>query len=108
MWKVAEMDLILFFKKINNFFVVVNFINRNINWNESNDKNLVQFCNKTFLIFIFTGKSIDNSLTQQYQPLEYESSASAPKFLSRGQSYRAVIGDTIVLPCITQDLGKNI
>lgn len=66
------------------------------------------FCNKTFLIFIFTGKSIDNSLTQQYQPIEYESSASAPKFLSRGQSYRAVIGDTIVLPCITQDLGKNI
>jgi hypothetical protein len=30
-----------------------------------------------------------------------------PKFLSRGQSYRAVIGDTIVLPCLTQDLGEK-
>jgi hypothetical protein len=52
-----------------------------------------------------TGKSIDNSLTQNYQPLEYENPPSIPKFISRGQSYRAVIGDTIVLPCATQDLG---
>lgn len=55
------------------------------------------------------GKSIDNSLTQNYQPLEYENPLTAPKFISRGQSYRAVIGDTILLPCATQDLGeKNI
>lgn len=55
------------------------------------------------------GKSIDNSLTQNYQPsqLEYENPATMPKFLSRGQSYRAVIGDTIVLPCVTQDLGEE-
>lgn len=56
-------------------------------------------------MFIFTGKSIDNTLSQNYQPLEYESPTSIPKFLSRGQSYRAVIGDTINLPCKTQDLG---
>ncbi|CRL05848.1 CLUMA_CG018874, isoform A [Clunio marinus] len=55
------------------------------------------------------GKSIDNSLIQEYQQhLEYDNPASLPKFLSRGQSYRAVIGDTIVLPCVTQDLGRNI
>lgn len=80
----------------------------NINWYESNDENMVQyfFVIKQSWFLLFTGKSIDNSLTQQYQTLEYESSASAPKFISRGQSYRAVIGDTIVLPCITQDLGK--
>lgn len=29
-----------------------------------------------------------------------------PKFLSRGQTFRAVIGDTLVLPCEVQDLGK--
>ncbi|CAG9807706.1 unnamed protein product [Chironomus riparius] len=55
-----------------------------------------------------SGKSIDNSLTQNYQPLEYENPSSLPKFISRGQSYRAVIDDTIVLPCATQDLGSNI
>jgi hypothetical protein len=53
------------------------------------------------------GKSIDNSLTQNYQPLEYENPSTAPKFISRGQSYRAVIGDTILLPCATQDLGEK-
>lgn len=60
------------------------------------------------IIFQSPGKSIDNSLTQNYQPLEYENPASMPKFLSRGQSYRAVIGDTIVLPCVTQDLGEDM
>jgi hypothetical protein len=60
------------------------------------------------IIFQSPGKSIDNSLTQNYQPLEYENPASMPKFLSRGQSYRAVIGDTIVLPCVTQDLGEDV
>jgi hypothetical protein len=54
------------------------------------------------------GKSIDNNLNQNYQSLEYESPPSTqPKFLSRGQSYRAVIGDTITLPCATQDLGEK-
>lgn len=65
-------------------------------------------CHKKKLIFVhlnISGKSIDNSLTQNYQPLEYENPSSLPKFISRGQSYRAVIGDTIVLPCATQDLG---
>lgn len=61
-----------------------------------------------FLSFSHTGKSIDNSLTQNYQPLEYENPSSLPKFISRGQSYRAVIGDTIILPCATQDLGKEL
>lgn len=59
-----------------------------------------------FILLILAGKSIDNSLTQNYQPLEYENPASLPKFISRGQSYRAVIGDTILLPCVTQDLGE--
>lgn len=57
-------------------------------------------------VYVSPGKSIDNSLTQNYQHIEYENPAALPKFLSRGQSYRAVIGDTIVLPCVTQDLGE--
>jgi hypothetical protein len=31
-----------------------------------------------------------------------------PRFLSRGQTFRVVIGDTLVLPCDIQDLGKLI
>lgn len=30
----------------------------------------------------------------------------APHFLSRGQTYRSVVGDTLVLPCEVEDLGK--
>jgi hypothetical protein len=30
----------------------------------------------------------------------------APRFLSHGQTFRAVIGDTLVLPCEVDDLGK--
>lgn len=33
-------------------------------------------------------------------------SNAIPRFLSRGQTYRVVIGDTLVLPCEVDDLGK--
>lgn len=33
-------------------------------------------------------------------------SEDGPKFLSRGQTYRAVIGDTLLLPCQVQNLGN--
>lgn len=70
---------------------------------------MIAFCvgEKLISLLNILGKSIDNSLTQNYQPLEYENPSTAPKFISRGQSYRAVIGDTIVLPCATQDLGEK-
>lgn len=29
-----------------------------------------------------------------------------PHFLSRGHTYRAVVGDTLVLPCQVENLGK--
>ncbi|XP_067007023.1 lachesin [Anabrus simplex] len=32
----------------------------------------------------------------------------APRFLSRGQTFRAVIGDTLVLPCEVEDLGSYV
>lgn len=32
--------------------------------------------------------------------------ATPPRFLSRGHTYRAVVGDTLVLPCEVQNLGK--
>ena len=31
-----------------------------------------------------------------------------PKFVSRGQTFRAVIGDTLVLPCEVEDLGEYL
>lgn len=62
---------------------------------------------KLISLLNISGKSIDNTLTQNYQPLEYENPSTVPKFISRGQSYRAVIGDTIILPCATQDLGEK-
>uniref|UniRef100_A0A1B6E7S8 Ig-like domain-containing protein n=1 Tax=Clastoptera arizonana TaxID=38151 RepID=A0A1B6E7S8_9HEMI len=31
-----------------------------------------------------------------------------PRFVSRGQTYRAVIGDTLVLPCEVEDLGNFV
>ena len=31
-----------------------------------------------------------------------------PRFISRGQTFRVVIGDTLVLPCEVENLGKNI
>lgn len=56
--------------------------------------------------FSGTGISLDNSLGLELAPLEFDIPTIPPKFISRGQSYRAVIGDTIILPCQVQDLGK--
>lgn len=30
-----------------------------------------------------------------------------PRFLSRGHTYRAVVGDTLVLPCEVENLGTH-
>jgi len=32
--------------------------------------------------------------------------AALPRFLSRGHTYRAVVGDTLVLPCQVENLGE--
>ena len=31
----------------------------------------------------------------------------APKFITKGHLYKAVIGDTIILPCKVKDLGES-
>lgn len=59
-----------------------------------------------FIYFSGTGISLDNSLGLELAPLEFDIPTIPPKFISRGQSYRAVIGDTIILPCQVQDLGE--
>ncbi|XP_065202875.1 roundabout homolog 1-like isoform X1 [Planococcus citri] len=41
-------------------------------------------------------KDVDNGVTPQ------------PKFTSRGQTFRVVLGDTLVLPCEVQDLGTFV
>lgn len=37
---------------------------------------------------------------------DYTGSTPLPRFTSRGQTFRVVLGDTLVLPCEVQDLGK--
>lgn len=37
--------------------------------------------------------------------IELDSPTVVPKFVSRGHLYKAIIGDTIILPCIVQNLG---
>ena len=34
-------------------------------------------------------------------------SDDGPRFISRGHSFRTVVGDTLLLPCQVQNLGKN-
>ncbi|XP_039278695.1 uncharacterized protein LOC111057107 [Nilaparvata lugens] len=35
-------------------------------------------------------------------------SSDPPNFLTKGQSYKSVIGDTLVLPCEVKNLGKSL
>ena len=50
-------------------------------------------CSHSHLLYIFlSGVSLDVTM--------------APRFLSHGQTFRAVIGDTLVLPCEVEDLGE--
>jgi hypothetical protein len=37
---------------------------------------------------------------------DIEAPTPAPKFITRGHLYKAIIGDTIVLPCKVKDLGE--
>lgn len=38
---------------------------------------------------------------------EPEMTAETPKFISRSQKFRVVIGDTVRLPCQVDNLGKS-
>ena len=54
--------------------------------------------------FIFVGgtsssKSLTSSSSLSTQQL-------VPRFTSRGHTYRAVVGDTLILPCEVENLGK--
>ncbi|XP_052902862.1 protein amalgam-like [Anopheles moucheti] len=67
------------------------------------------------LVFLFTretayGTSFGNSLSDPLLDPDFIDSPPMvqPKFTSRSQSVRAVIGDTITLPCEVENLGRNI
>lgn len=57
-------------------------------------------------MFFFVG--ICQSFSEAYISVTDMESTVAPKFVSRGHLYKAIIGDTIILPCKVQDLGKHI
>ncbi|XP_059482890.1 lachesin isoform X2 [Neocloeon triangulifer] len=40
--------------------------------------------------------------------MDLEDLGPAPRFISRGQTYRAVLGDTLVLPCEIQNVGNFV
>uniref|UniRef100_A0A8D8LHE8 Lachesin n=1 Tax=Cacopsylla melanoneura TaxID=428564 RepID=A0A8D8LHE8_9HEMI len=42
------------------------------------------------------------------QPASVIGATQAPKFTSRGQTYRVVIGDTLVLPCEVENMGSYV
>lgn len=51
--------------------------------------------------FVIAGSSSSKSLPTT-------SSTAQPRFLSRGHTYRAVVGETLVLPCKPENLGESI
>lgn len=48
-------------------------------------------------------QNIDESIPTSH----HDSPPVVPKFLSRGHLYKAIVGDTIELPCKVQNLGKT-
>ncbi|XP_063708471.1 limbic system-associated membrane protein [Culicoides brevitarsis] len=60
------------------------------------------------IIFIVINYGICQSFSEAYISVTDMESTVAPKFVSRGHLYKAIIGDTIILPCKVQDLGSYI
>lgn len=50
-----------------------------------------------FIFSIFPGDS---------KSMSAQSTGLVPRFLSRGHTYRSVVGDTLVLPCEVENLGE--
>lgn len=49
-----------------------------------------------------------HSFPDTYFPtIDSDTPTAPPKFVSRGHLYKAVIGDTITLPCKVKDLGEQ-
>jgi len=69
------------------------------------DRNLTRFI--AFPLFHFPGSnSRSMSNVQQSAVAASTLTATLPRFLSRGHTYRAVVGDTLVLPCQVENLGE--
>ncbi|XP_017969192.1 opioid-binding protein/cell adhesion molecule homolog [Drosophila navojoa] len=59
----------------------------------------------------YADAAISNRGNNGGQPLAASSTsltAAQPRFLSRGHTYRAVVGDTLVLPCQVENLGNFV
>lgn len=80
----------------NVFKNVVKFLYSAIKKNENSSNIFFRFL---FLVISFSGDA--KSLSAQST-----SAGLVPRFLSRGHTYRAVVGDTLILPCEVENLGK--
>lgn len=58
-----------------------------------------------YLYFLFAGYC--QNLDGLIPTANLDSPTVVPKFVSRGHLYKAVVGDTIELPCKVQNLGKH-
>lgn len=72
----------------------------------TNFHRFVSFFSSAFFHCLIAGycQNIDESIPTSH----HDSPPVVPKFLSRGHLYKAIVGDTIELPCKVQNLGKII
>ncbi|CAD7081255.1 unnamed protein product [Hermetia illucens] len=68
-------------------------------------------CELLFGVLLAAIVSVHHGICQHidsYNSPDLDSSTIAPKFISRGHLYKAIIGETIELPCKVQNLGNFI
>lgn len=73
------------------------------------DFNLIFLCYKSYFLFIYLfyfSLLFNAGICQTIaEAADIEGPTPPPKFITRGHLYKAVIGDTIILPCKVKDLG---
>lgn len=60
----------------------------------------VYYCSSSFIA------GYCQNLDELIPTANHDSPTVVPKFISRGHLYKAIVGDTIELPCKVQNLGK--
>lgn len=74
--------------------------------NSTSLSNKYQFQLFSVLFILIIG--LCHSFPDTYFPtIDSDTPTAPPKFVTRGHLYKAVIGDTIVLPCKVKDLGEH-
>lgn len=59
-----------------------------------------------FFIFLYPFSGYCQNFDGYMPTNAFSSTAATPKFVSRGNLYKAIVGDSLELPCKVEDLGK--